>query len=763
MLKKLLLGIAILLLVAAVAVTAYGGFLWGRIEKRFSARRWQVPSTLFSDTTLLYPGQPYRLAVLKRKLTRLGYKQTAAALVRKGDMHLVRSTAEIYLRDLATPARNRPGFPVTVRFEGERIQSIERTDQHVFLPLLELEPEEIGQFYGSQWERRQLVSIKQVPVHLINAVLAAEDARFYEHHGFDPRGILRAVYINVRHGAIRQGGSTITQQLAKNYFLTAERTFSRKFTELMMALVMELKYDKDEILEIYLNEIYLGQKGSAAVNGIGEAARFYFGKAVQDLSLVEAALLAGLIKSPGRYSPFVDLQRSRQRRDAVLEAMHSRNWITERQLQRALSIPVGVVKTTMRENRAPYFMDYLAQQLETLYSHQNLSSLGMSIYTTLDTEVQDAAEQALQRGLARLERANPYLQRSDPQQQLQGAVVVMQPQTGYLLALVGGRDYRVSQYNRAVQSRRQPGSAFKPFVYLAALDELTPASRLSNLEKTYTVNGKPWQPQNFSDDFALDVSMRTALTLSHNRATVDLAMRTGLDRLVERTSKFQFSTPLKAYPALALGAFEVVPLELARAYCALAAEGVLPYPMSLKDVADENGRVLQRTHISFERVTTPARAFVVSDMLTSVVTEGTARSLQQWGVYRSVAGKTGTTNDFRDAWFIGYTPDVLALVWVGFDNGDSIRNTGASAALPIWAELMRALPWYLTGDGFRQPAGVVVKTVCSESGLLSDGRACPFPVQEFFLENNVPMESCPIHASKNRLKRIIDGIKGIFD
>ncbi len=265
MLKKFLWGISILLAATAVAAMVYGGFLWTRIEKRFSARRWQVPSTLYSDTTLLYPGQPYRLDLLKRKLIRLGYKQTQSALVRKGDMRLTRSSAQIYLRDLVTPAHNRPGFAATVRFEDERIQSIERLDRHVFLPLLELEPEEIGQFYGSQWERRQLVSIKQVPQHLIHAVLTAEDARFYDHHGFDPRGILRALYINLRHGSIRQGGSTITQQLAKNYFLTAERTLSRKFTELMMALVMELKYDKDEILEIYLNEIYMGQKGSAAV------------------------------------------------------------------------------------------------------------------------------------------------------------------------------------------------------------------------------------------------------------------------------------------------------------------------------------------------------------------------------------------------------------------------------------------------------------------------------------------------------------------
>ncbi len=762
MLKKLLWGTAILLAAAVVGITVYGGTLWGRIEKRFSARRWQVPSTLYSDTTLLYPGQAYRLNLLKSKLNRLGYRQTKSTPTRKGDVRLRKSAAEIYLHDLATATQNRTGFPATVRFEGERIQSIERTDQHVFLPLLELEPEEIGQFYGSQWERRQLVSIKQVPVHLIHAVLAAEDARFYEHHGFDPRGILRAVYINLRHGSIRQGGSTITQQLAKNYFLTAERTLSRKLTELMMAVVMELKYEKDEILEIYLNEIYLGQKGAAAVNGVGEAARFYFGKTVQDLSLAEAAVLAGLIKSPGRYSPLMDPERSRQRRDAVLTAMHTRSWVTEPQLRQALTMPVQVVRSETRENRAPYFMDYLAQQLETLYSHKNLSSLGMSIYTTLDTQVQEAAEQALLRGLARLEKANPSLRRSDPQLQLQGAVVVMQPKTGYLLALVGGRDYQVSQYNRAVQSRRQPGSAFKPFVYLAALDQLTPSSRLSNLEKTYTVNGQPWQPQNFSDDFELEVSMRTALKLSHNRATVDLAMQTGLDRLVGLTGDFQFSTPFKAYPSLALGAFEVVPLELARAYCALAADGVLPYPMSLKDVADESNQVQQRTHISFERVITPAEAFIISDMLTSVVTEGTARSLQQRGLYRSVAGKTGTTNDFRDGWFIGYTPEILALVWVGFDNGDTIQNTGASAALPIWAELMRSVPQYLTGTGFRQPAGVIVKTVCSESGLLSDGRACPFPMEEFFLQHNAPTVSCPIHRSQNRLKRIIDGIKGFF-
>ena len=413
--------------------------------------------------------------------------------------------------------------------------------------------------------------------------------------------------------------------------------------------------------------------------------------------------------------------------------------------------------------KAPYFLDYLSQQLEALYSPDDLTRLGLSIFTTLDTTVQDAAEQALYRGLTRLEKALPSLKRADSTRRLQGAVFVIQPKTGFILAMVGGRDYGMSQYNRVTQSRRQPGSAFKPFVYLAALDTLTPAARLSSLSRTYEIDGKPWTPENFSEDAVTDVSMREALATSNNRATVDLAMRVGLESIVDRLAKFRFTTPFKPYPSLALGAFEVVPIELARAYCALAGDGVLPFPLSLKDVADEEGLILSQRHLAIENLITPAKAYIVTDMLTSVVTDGTARALSAWNLPGAVAGKTGTTNDFRDAWFVGYTPEILGLVWIGFDNGEPIGASGSKAALPVWADLMAAIPHVLSGTNFTMPPGVVRREVCSESGLLSEGRFCPRPIQEVFLEENQPDRPCPIHPSQGPLKVIIDGFRGLVN
>ena len=307
---------------------------------------------------------------------------------------------------------------------------------------------------------------------------------------------------------------------------------------------------------------------------------------------------------------------------------------------------------------------------------------------------------------------NPSLKRSKPEERLQGAITVMQPKTGYILAMVGGRDYTQSQFNRITQARRQPGSAFKPLVFLTALEEFTPTYELSNEPKSYEIDGKVWQPQNYEPIPEKRVSLRSALARSINLATVDLAMQVGLDRVVSTATSFGFSTPLKPYPSLALGACEVVPLELARAYCAFAADGVLPYPLSLKAVLDEEGTILERRHMRIRSVVSPAKAFIMCSMLKSAVTEGTARSLKNMGIVVPVAGKTGTTNGFRDAWFVGYTPDILALVWVGFDDGSSIHVAGSAAALPIWAELIKSIPQYISGNCFKVPPGVVKRIVC---------------------------------------------------
>jgi len=762
MLKRLIKYALILFAAGVVGLAVYAWYLSAQVEKRFSARRWSIPSTVYSDTTLLYPGQHVDPPIFTEKLTNLGYRAVNHLPSQKGEMQTVTDGLIIFLNDLKTPWSQREGFAVRIALDKDRIETIRRMDSAAPIPILELEPEEIMQFFGPERERRQLISIDQVPEYLISAVLAAEDHRFFQHHGIDWRGIIRALMANLQHGAIVQGGSTLTQQLAKNYFLTSARTVTRKLKEVLLSLIIELKYKKREILEIYLNEIYLGQKGSVAINGIGEAFYFYFGKAVKELTLSEAAVIAGLIKAPNHYSPYRDPVRCRNRRDEVLQAMSRWQWITETALQAALKEPVKAVGFTVSDKKAPYFIDYLAEQLKALYRPEDLSSLGLSIYTTLDTQVQIAAENALAKGLERLENSNTILQREALEEKLQGAIVVMQPETGHILAMVGGRNYSASQFNRITQAQRQPGSAFKPFVYLSSLDQFTPTSLLSNDPKSYTVDGKLWEPQNFEPVTEYTVSLKDALKKSYNLATVDLAMKSGLKKIVDLARRFHFSTPLKPYPSLALGAFEVIPLELARAYCAFAAEGAQPFPLSFKGVVDEHGRTLEHQHLNIERLITPAEAFIMNNMLQSVVREGTARALQWHGISWPVAGKTGTTNDFKDAWFVGYTPDILALVWVGFDNGDSIGATGAAAALPIWADLMNAIPQYQSDMQFKIPEGVEKIRICPVTGLVAvDG--CPEPTEVYFLAGHTPEGPCPLHSRSGIAGKIIKGVKNLIN
>jgi penicillin-binding protein 1B len=340
-------------------------------------------------------------------------------------------------------------------------------------------------------------------------------------------------------------------------------------------------------------------------------------------------------------------------------------------------------------------------------------------------------------------------------------MVVMQPQTGYILAMVGGRSYGESQFNRITQSRRQPGSAFKPFVFLSGLDQFTPASILSNAPISYERDGRLWKPENYEPMTEETVSLRQALAKSVNRATVDLSMQVGLDRIIETALRFGFSTPFHPFPSLSLGASEVIPLELARAYCAFASDGVLPFPLSLKAVFDEKGEILERRHMNIERVTSPEKAYMMNSMLRSVITDGTGRSLTGMGISFPVCGKTGTTNDFRDAWFVGYTPDILALVWVGFDNGDPVQTSGSAAALPIWAEFMKSVPQQNSGGWFTMPPGIVRLNVCPKSGQIATQR-CPETVEEIFLSDLVPREICALHRMSNPFEQILRGVKDLF-
>ncbi|WP_300673490.1 PBP1A family penicillin-binding protein [Desulfoluna sp.] len=748
--------------IGVLAASLYCWHLTGLVEKRFSGRRWQIPSMIYSDTTLLYPGRKIDWPSFIEKLEGIGYRESRDTPQKKGDYLRSGDGLEIYLNDLTVPGKSRLGFLALLTFQDSVILSMVRQDSGQPLPILELEPEVLMRYFGKERELRQVVAIDEIPVTLQHAVMSAEDSRFYTHFGVDPRGILRAIYTNLRHGAIRQGGSTLTQQLAKNYFLTSERTFSRKLNELFISLAIELKYEKDEILGIYLNEIYFGQKGSASVNGAGEASRFYFNKRVQDLTLAESATLAGLIKGPNLYSPYKNIERSRKRRNVVLSAMQKNGWISEEEMKTASAEPITVSGFQVYSQTAPYFLDYVSSQLRDIYPATTLSSMGYSIYTTLDTQVQAAAERALEKGLARLEQKNPKLRRSDPAKRLQGAIVVLQPRTGNILAMVGGRDYRVSQFNRVTQARRQPGSCFKPLVASVLLDQFTPADLLSNTKSDYTVDGKTWTPKNFSEQKETRLSVRNMLRISSNRAAVDMAVRGGIERVVRRLEPFHFTTPVSPWPSLVLGTSEVIPMDLARAYAVFASDGIQPYPLSLKDVADERGGQLVGRHMKIETVLSPGEAFLITSMLEGAVKSGTGRSLSRYGIDFPVAGKTGTTNNYRDAWFVGYTSDLLALVWVGFDNNAPLYATGGSAALPIWADLVSAIPGYVSGNGFFPPPDVVQINVCRESGARASGLRCPDAYEEYFIESNLPAETCPIHGKASLLERMGRGIKGIF-
>jgi len=767
LLKWMVISSLMIMLIAITALIIYAHHLSVQIEERFSTRLWRIPSRVFSDTTLLFPGQRMNMVFFNEKLKDLGYREVHSRPEYKGEMRNQPSGAgveiELFLKDLHTPSRKRDGFPVRIKLMENRITSINHLDNGMPIPIMELEPEEIMLFFGPEREQRQLVSINQVPPHLIFAILAAEDNRFYEHHGIDPRGILRAIYVNLRHGTIKQGGSTITQQLTKNFFLTPEKTIPRKLKELLMSLIIEIKYEKNEVMEIYLNEIYLGQKGSVSINGVGEASYFYFGKPVSELSVIESATIAGLIRAPNFYSPYSNLNRCRKRRNIVLHAMHKNDWILDETLSTGLQSSIKTIRYTTYGKKAPYFMDYLSRQITKLYPTKALSSLGLSIFTTLDTQVQKAAERALKKGLERLEKSNQKLQRKSPEKRLQGAIIVMRPKTGAILAMVGGRNYGLSQFNRITQAKRQPGSTFKPFVFVSGLDEFTPSTMLSNIPRSYSINGKSWRPKNFSPIQEDQISLRSALARSANIATVDLAVKIGLDHIVENLRAFQFSTPIRPLPSLSLGAFEVIPLELARSYCVFAADGLQPNPLSLKEVVDENGNILEQRHMNIERLISPAKAFIMSSMLKSVVTDGTARALKNKGILFPVAGKTGTTSNFNDAWFVGYTPDILALVWVGFDRGGSIHTTGSGAAMSIWADLMRAVPQYISGAWFAMPPGVVKLDICRSSGFLAVPNRCPELVEEFFLEGNQPAKACPTHRPAGLFEKIKEGVKNFID
>jgi penicillin-binding protein 1B len=723
-----------------LALASYTVVQLHRFERADRARA----TFVYTAGQTLAPGVNVRAVDLAGTLDRLKYVETVRPPAGPGQFQRRPGVWEIYLREADGPGPPVPPRRLRLDLAGDRIAGLVADGKP--LTRVALEPEVLAGADGRVAEEYRPARLSEIPRVLVDAVIGIEDHRFREHRGLDLRGVVRAAWVNARTGRVTQGGSTITQQLIKNRLLGARRTLGRKLGEAWLAFVLEWRYSKAQLLEAYLNEVYLGQHGALAIRGIGAASRVHFRKEVHQLTLAEAALLAGMIRAPNGYAPATNPARARARRDVVLGRMRELGMIDERAYQVALRVPVRSGAGPGEGQPAAYFADYVRQELEERYGTDAISAgRGARIHTTLDLALQRFAEAAILRGLDRLETRYPRLRRRPRSDRLQAALVALDPETGEIRAMVGGRDHSLSQFNRVSLARRQPGSAFKPFVYATALTRrggavrFTAASLLDDSPVTVRAGRRLWSPRNDDDRYEGRVSVRRALEASLNAATVRLAQAVGLPRVVATARALGMESRLAPVPAVALGAFEVTPLQIARAYLPFANGGIRPpAPVSIRAVLEGDGEALASGETErASRVLSPAEAYLVTSLLEGVIESGTGVPARALGIRGGVAGKTGTTNDGRDAWFVGYSPALVALVWVGFDSGEPHRLSGAQAALPIWADFMRQVLWAYAAPVFAVPPGISVASIDTTTGRQAT-RFCPVSRPEVFLAGTEP-------------------------
>ena len=727
------------------------------VTERFEGRLFRVPSKVLTAPTMLYPGLDWKQNDLRGTLRSLGYEQAPSAQnLPLGRYHWRSTQLTVHRRPFDHPSRAEPARVIAMRLEGAEIAAIRDAETKREIQTAFLEPQWVGSYYGPSHEQRELVQLEEVPGHLTEAILAVEDQRFMQHRGIDWRRIGGALIANVKAGGIAQGGSTLTQQLAKNFFLTPERTVWRKVQEATMAVIMEARYDKSLILEAYLNEIYFGQRGGTAIHGVGEAARFYFGRHVKDLAVHESALLAALIQSPNRLSPHRQKERALKRRDLVLQLMNEQGRIGDEVYQRAVAQPLRVAPITKEPSEGRYFLAALKRQLPEFYDGATLATEGLQIYSTLDLRLQRAATKALVEELDRLEKGNAALAPKDGER-LQGCLIALRPQTGEVLALVGGRSFSNTQYDRCTQARRPAGSVFKPFVFVAALRDgsLTLGDWLDDDALVVDLPSGSWEPRNFDRTFHGRVPAREVIEKSYNVATARLGQKVGIGSVVKTAHALGIESPLPEVPSLAIGAADLSPLEVARAYATLANGGIRPRIRTFEDVVNPAGGTVERQPITFERVLDAGTAYLATSLLQGVVDRGTAASLRRRGIRGPVAGKTGTSNDYKDAWFVGFTPDIVVAVWVGFDTPRSLGLASSTVALPVWSRFVKEVTGGQIRGQFMRPPEIVELEIEPETGALALA-GCPERRAELFLSGTEPVATCPEWGSR----RERDGTSG---
>jgi len=678
--------VALLLL---LGLSGYIYYLDVTIREAFDGRKFALPARVYGRALEVYPGMKLTAGQFVEELQGIRYHENPEPNEAATYKYTLKGL-EFTTRSFVFGDGTQPSQRLRIEFADGKVSLLqERGSIDRDLSLLRMEPPIIGGIYPGHNEDRALLRFAQAPKPLVDALISIEDHKFFSHFGLDPRGIARALYKTVSGQRI-EGGSTLTQQLVKNFFLTSERTLTRKATEALMALLLEMHYSKEEILETYLNEVFLGQDASRAIHGFGLASHFYFDRPLDRLELHELATLVGMVKGPAVYDPRKKPEQALQRRNIVLQEMVRLNAITQAQFVEARQKPLGVVlRASAGTSPYPAFLQLVHRQLQRDYRDEDLRGEGLRIFTTLNPHIQRQAEQALTLRLGQIEKA-----RKIPANTLEGAVVISSTQNGEVQALVGGREVRYAGYNRAIDAQRQIGSLAKPIVFLTALenkDRYTLLTLLDDSQLVWRQRGtSDWKPQNYDHKFHDNVQLRTALAHSYNVSTARLGIELGVEHILDKLPKFGIERRPPPFASSLLGAFELSPIEVTQLYQTFADGGFRTPLRAIQEIVNAEGKPLQRYPLNVEQVVAAAPVYLLTAALQGVVREGTAQSLSNWlPEEMHVAGKTGTTDDLRDSWFAGYTGDHVAVVWVGRDDNKSSGLTGASGAMTIWGEMMK--------------------------------------------------------------------------
>jgi penicillin-binding protein 1B len=742
--------------IGALLLLVLGIWVYRSAVGRFQVRKLRLPTRIYADYMPLKPGHALQMDDLLEKLDRLGYREDDK-LDQPGEFDRQGGTVEIHTRAFNHPTGEYPAQAIRLRIVRSQIEEVVAVEDKRPIERAALEPELLTSVLSEQLENRSPATLEQIPQHLQDAVVVTEDVRFWRHPGVDPLGILRALFRNLRARGVEEGASTLTQQLVKNYYLTSERTYKRKIVEAFMAVILDARYSKKEILEAYLNDIYLGRNRSISILGVGEASRFYFGKPVAEIDIPEAALLAGIIRSPNNYSPFANPELAMRRRNTVLQLMLREKKITEEQYEKARSakLPRKPFRQKSGLSSIPYYVDRVLQELDTDYGIDDVKGRGLRIYTAIDLGAQDTAARTLENGLQGLERGSRRLRNHNPG--LQGALIHVDVPTGEIRALVGGRNYERSQFNRALRSKRLVGSLFKPFIYLTAFEpslsgqNITPATIVNDsrfvLKRRWS---EDWSPRNYENRYMGNVTVRTALEHSLNAASVRIGLACGIEAVIHTAKVLGIQTEMdEDNPSIMLGAVGIPPIEMADAYSTIARQGSRMPLRAIRFVTDDRGKALSGGGEVEAKGVFPQRdVYLLTYAMQVVVDRGTAAAARGIGFRKIAAGKTGTTNDKRDAWFIGFTPHTLALTWVGFDDNDPTGLSGSDAAVPMWARYMIAVTAGQPNTDFPAPPGITYTDIDRLTGGLITPY-CPANVRfrEAFKSGTEPSAPCIPHTT----------------